>query len=409
MFNQSISTSHYLVSATNKKWLFLIILGLMSSAGLVGTDVYLPLLPDIGKNLNIDSTGMQFTLGIYLFGLSIGQLIFGPLTDRFGRKNLLLIGMLIYFLASLSCAISLSYNQMIASRFIQALGASSGLVIGRAIVGDLFDVKEAGKIFSTIFPFVGMSPAISPVIGGYIGYHFGWQSTFIFTSIFACAVAILSIIYLPESLTYEKRQTLNFYEIFSAYPKLLANSKFITYVSAPCAAYIAYFSYISQSPFIFNAHGFGERAIGTFYITLSFAYVAGNISAKKLLIFSNLDKVLNYGFVIFNLAGLLIFITGIFHLSLFILIGAISLLTFANGFLIPLGSAGVISSFTRTAGYASGLLGFIQLGVAAISSSIIGKLSSNSVEFLGCFIFITTLGGWLLFIVSKNRDSNKIY
>lgn len=401
MLKQSVTTSENIKLITSGRWLFLLTLMLMSTAGLIGSDVYLPALPEIGKALQQNAQGMQLTLGIYLFGLSLGQLILGPLTDRFGRKNLLILGMGVYFLASLSCAFSITYLQMLISRLIQAIGASSGLIIGRAIVGDLFDAKEAGKIFSTIFPFVGMSPAISPVIGGFIGYYFGWQSTFLFVSLFALAVALLVFYFLPETLSEKNRQSLHLLKIISAYPKLLFNKKFIAYVSAPCTAYIAYFAYIAQSPFIFHAYGFGERAIGTFYITLSITYVMGNLTGKRLLGSFELNQVIYWGYMIFNLGGLLLLLVGITHLPLYMMVVAISLLTFGNGFLIPLGTAGIISSFSKSTGYASGLLGFLQLGVAALSSSLIGSLSQNSVANLGIYVFITTLLGITLFTTFK--------
>jgi DHA1 family bicyclomycin/chloramphenicol resistance-like MFS transporter len=275
--------------------LFLITLTLMSTAGLVGSDVYLPTLPEIGQLLMKDSHAMQFTLSIYLFGLSIGQLICGPLTDRYGRKKLLIVGMCLYLIASIACAFSITYSQLLIARLIQALGASTGLVIGRAIVGDLYDARDAGKIFSTIFPFVGMSPAISPVIGGLIGYHFGWPATFIFVGLFAFSVIILSFYYIHETLSIEKRKPLHLWHILTTYPAVLKNKKFIFYASAPCIAYIAYFAYIAQSPFIFHTLGYGERVIGFFYITLSITYVAGNLLGKKLLHRFTLDQTLRVG------------------------------------------------------------------------------------------------------------------
>ncbi|TAK75828.1 MAG: Bcr/CflA family efflux MFS transporter [Gammaproteobacteria bacterium] len=398
MLNQSVTTYQNVNTIMQRKWLLLLILTMMSTAGLVGSDVYLPALPIIGNVLKQDQHAMQLTLGIYLFGLSIGQLIIGPLTDRFGRKNLVIGGMLLYLAASLSCAFSVSYNQMLISRFLQALGACSGLAIGRAIVGDLFEPKEAGKVFSSIFPFVGMSPAISPVIGGFIAYYFGWQATFIFVGLFALAITLLAVSYLPETLTADKQQPLHLMKVLSGYPKLLADKKFLAYLTAPCTAYIAYFAYIAQSPFIFHAHGYGERAIGTFYITLSFTYVAGNLIGKRLLNSFELDRIIRWGYMIFNLGGLLLFMTGLLTTSLVFMVAAISILTFGNGFLIPLGTAGVISASSKSIGYGSGLLGCLQLGSAALSSAIVGIVAQDSILNLGIFIFCATLLGMILFL-----------
>src|SRR5690349_9664569 len=143
MLAKSIKTTPDITFITNRRWLFLLILMLLSTAGLVGSDVYLPSLPEMGNVFHRNQHDMQLTLGVYLVGLSIGQLILGPITDRFGRKKLLVIGMLVYFIASLSCIYAHAYYQILIIRLVQAFGACSGLIIGRAIVGDLFDVKEA--------------------------------------------------------------------------------------------------------------------------------------------------------------------------------------------------------------------------------------------------------------------------
>lgn len=402
MLKKSAKISTNIISIENKKWLLLLILVLMSTTGLVGSDVYLPTLPAIAKALGKDVQSIQFTLGIYLVGLSIGQLFFGFITDHYGRKKPLIAGMALYFIASILCSFSHSYLQMLICRFLQAIGACSGLIIGRAIVGDLFNIREAGKIFSTIFLFVGMSPAISPVIGGFIGFYLGWQSTFIFIAFFAGAVAMLTILFLPETLDQINRQPLKLGIIFRTYPKLLVNKKFLIYALAPCIAYVAYFGYLAQSPFIFHSYGHDEKAIGTFYITLSITYVIGNLLGKKLLNHCALDKVLGYGFLIFNFGGMLLFISGLVHLPLFVMVVAISVVTFGNGFLIPLGTAGVVGSFATIKGYASGLLGFLQLGCASLSSSLVGGLT-HSVLGLGVYIFIATLFGMTLFFsVIKN-------
>jgi len=407
MLNQSVITSPNL-DIKQRKWLFLVILILMSTCGLIGSDLYLPTLPDMGIKLSKDPFTMQLTLSIYLLGLSIGQLILGPLTDHYGRKKLLILGMIIYCFASFSCALVSNYSQFLILRFMQALGACSGLIIGRAIVGDLFDAKKSAEIFSTIFPFVGMSPAISPVIGGIIGYYFGWQANFIFISLLSLLIAILIIHYLPETLLTSNRQPINFLKVLSAYCSLCINKKFIAYVSAPCTAYIAYFAYMAESPFIFHANGFDERIMGSFYITLSAAYVLGNIAGKKIINFIDLNRALFCGYTFFNLGGLLLLISCLLKLSVSYLIFSMSVLTFGNGFLIPLGTAGVISSFSKIRGYASGLLGFLQIGSAALSSSLVGLLSYNdSIVGLGTYILITTLFGLLLFLlfIPKNEFS----
>jgi DHA1 family bicyclomycin/chloramphenicol resistance-like MFS transporter len=388
-----------------QKFTFFLILTLMSVAGLVGSDVYLPTLPTIATYFGKTKEALQLTISLYLLGLALGQLLLGPITDHFGRKRVLIPCMLLYMVASLACAFASNYTLLLISRFFQAVGASGGLVIGRAIIADLFDPKEAGKVFATIFPFVGMSPAISPMIGGLIGYYFGWRFNFIFIAIFAIALIILTTLVIQETLPLLKRKALHLGEVLLAYPRLLRDAGFLFYVIAPCTAYMAFFGYIAESPFIFHSEGYGERAIGSFYFSLSLTYLAGGIISRKLLSKKSLDAVLSYGFKIFSVGALLFFICGIFQSSLLWLILSISILTLGNGFLIPLGTAGVVGNFSGKVGYASGLLGFLQLGVTALVTAYIGHLTQGHVVRLGLFLVgIAILSLLARKLLSKTRQ-----
>lgn len=403
MCNQSVTFTDAIIKNKSERWLFLLIIVLMSVAGLIGYDIYLPAMPQIGMYFHQSMHVVQLTLGVYLIGLSMGQLILGPITDRFGRKKLLIVGMIGYFFSSIFCAFSHSITEMIFFRLIQAISSCSGLIIGRAIVGDLFDAKESGKIFSTIFPFVGMSPAISPVIGGFLSYYFGWQSTFLLMALFAAIIAILVVYFLHETLLESNQRELHFKKILMGYLELIKNRKFIAYAAAPCIAYVAYFAYITQSPFLFHAYGYGERAIGSFYIALSFTYVTGNLIGRRLLASMQLNALIYLGFVFFCFGGLLLLVTIVAGFPLYMIIISFSILTFGNGFLIPLGTAGVMSSFSKSTGYASGLLGFIQLGSAATSSSLIGFFSKHSINYFGLYIFFATIVGLLIFYIFINH------
>ena len=308
MFNKSMVIDKNIAAAEQGSRLFLLILTTMSVVGLLASDIYLPNLPSIASAFGRDIQDMQLTLGVYLFGLSIGQLFYGPLTERYGRKKVLLSGMTIFLFASLSCAMSFSYEQLLVSRLIQSLGACSGLIIGRAIVGDLFDAKKSGEIFATIFPFVGMSPAIAPVIGGLVGYYSSWHMNFIIVALIALFVIATVWLYLPETLQRVESPGSN--NSVSMYFSVLKDKRFFQYALAPCVAYIAYFSYIAQSPFIFHAYGFGQLAIGTFYVTLSMTYIAGNLTGKKLLKQRSIDQLLTKGYLTLCAGSVLLVLSG---------------------------------------------------------------------------------------------------
>lgn len=172
--------------ANNKKDFirYMVILAMMSSMGLLASDIYLPAMPSLSEALSTTDSSLQLTLGVYLFGLAISQIFVGFLSDIYGRRKILLIGFLIYVIASICCSFSSSIQTLIVFRFIQAIGASTGLVVGRATISDQFSLKEATNIYNIIYPIVAISPAIAPLIGGYIVTFFGWQATFEFVAIY---------------------------------------------------------------------------------------------------------------------------------------------------------------------------------------------------------------------------------
>jgi len=375
--------------------LLILMLGMMGVASFLGSDVYLPALPDIGIVMHHTTHAMQFTLGIYLLGLSVGQVILGPLSDAYGRRHVVLWSMVLFLLASLSCAVSVSYNQLLLSRLFQAFGASAGLVLGRAIIRDLYDEKEAGRVIATIFPFMGASPALSPLIGGFLSHYFGWRSTFLLVTLFALAILVLVLCFFHESLNPSHRQSWSFRGILNNYPKVILKKAFWFYAIAPCTSYLAFFAYMSETPFIFHHHGFTDKEIGFLYLNLSATYIVGNFVARHLLKKHKLVTLLRVGYCFFSVGAFMLFATSSVGFSVLAMMISTSLLTFGNGFLMPLGTTGAVSSVTQYVGYASGLLGFIQLGVASLSSSVIGIVSYDSLFRMSLYILCVAVVGVL--------------
>ena len=260
----------------------MIILTMMSSMGLLTSDIYLPAMPNLATALSTTNSSLQLTLGIYLFGLAISQIFIGFLSDIYGRRIVLLFGFCIYIVASICCSLSCSIQTLIIFRFIQAIGASAGLVVGRATISDQFNLKEATKIYNIIYPIVAISPAIAPLIGGYISTFFGWQATFQFVAIFGVILLVMSIFFLKETNQDIERKKL-FY-IFHDYPSLISNTTFLSYVIPVCLVYGAWFTYLSQSTFLFNEMGYAQHSVGYFYIPLAVMIYLGNFLGRKLML-----------------------------------------------------------------------------------------------------------------------------
>lgn len=362
--------------------MYMVVLTMMSTMGLIASDVYVPAMPMLASSLNASTVSVQFTLGIYLLGLSVSQLFAGPLSDHLGRRKVLLFGFVIYVLASIACALSVSIDMLLVSRFLQAVGACTGLVVGRATIADQFDLKEAAGIYNIVYPLVAASPAIAPLIGGYLATWFHWQATFVFVAIYGVVLLLLAIKFLPETL--QKKSDDRILKVFVDSPKLLSNMTFVSYVVAICAIYGAWFTYLSQSTFLFQKMGFEVHQVGYFYIPLACMIYVGNLFSKVSVKRIGVEKTFYFGLGFFLLGGVLFglnLLVGGFSGALSLII-PMSVVSISNGIILPLGIASAINLFPNSAGSASGLVGFCQIGAASLCSTLIGRYFGISVEVL---------------------------
>lgn len=371
--------------------ILLVLLCMMCVIALLSSDIYLPAMPIIAHAFNTHISNVQYTLSIYLLGLSICQLIYGPLSDYWGRKKILTIGIAIFIIASVACTLSKTLPQLLIARFFQALGACSGMVMSRAIAGDLFGRVEAAKVFTAIFPVVGASSAIAPIIGGYLTDWSGWQACFLFLSFFGCVLFLGIILFLGET---KKRignsETLR--TVLKEIPLIFTNYHFIGYTLIVSSAYAAYFVYLAESPFIFQRYGFAPHQIGFFYILLSLFYIVGNLTGRKLINYMSVNGAIIIGICLFLISSISLLCESFIGTSNpFWIIMAMSIQTSGNGFLFPLGTASTVTLFPQSAGTASGLMGFLQLSTASLSVGLLGYTTHNQELPMAIFITCTAL------------------
>ncbi|WP_078663209.1 multidrug effflux MFS transporter [Bartonella sp. WD12.1] len=383
--------------------LFIVIIICLSVGGLISTDIFLPALGNMRYHYQVTESQIQSTIAIFLLALASGQLIYGPLSDNFGRKKTLLFGLFLWLFTTFGIIYTDTLQVLLVLRFLQGLGACAGIVLSRAIINDLLDKKEAGKLYLVIFPFVGSSPAFAPFIGGILLQTFHWQATFIFLSLFILLTIVLCCSVLTETLPPIKRQSFTVIGVIKGSFKVLQNKQFLFYALIPCFAYAIYFAYIVESPFLLTALGLSSVYIGYSYIGVSFTYILGNLVARKFLKREAMEQTIRRGYIIFAIGGLL------FALQMFVSpwplvtsLIAISIITFGNGFLLPLGTALAISSHSHAAGAASGVMGALQLGSAALSAAVIGKISGHIPWVVAILLAIYCLVGFIIYIRRAN-------
>lgn len=386
----------------------LVILTMLSMMGLLASDIYLPAMPTMVNYFHVNSAKLQQTIGIFLLGLSFFQLVYGPLSDQIGRKKIILFGVLLYVLGSFGCAVSTNIYLLLFFRLIQAIGACSGLVLGRTIIADIFPPKEITNVYNIIYPLVAASPAIAPIIGGYLVNHFYWESNFIFVGIFGLILLFLLKDF-PETAPAKKKKFC-FGSILQDYAVIIKNLRFWGLTVIVFCVYGAWFIYLTQSPFIFiDQLHYKSLDVGFFYIPLACSIYIGNLLSKKIKLKYGIELALSVGCIFFLFGALLMaMITFFFNISSALqLIIPMSLLAISNGFILPLGIPAAISLNPDKSGSGSGLVGFLQIFFSAICASFVGEFLGVSIFVMSSTILLLSIFACGFYWISK-RISNQV-
>lgn len=352
----------------------IVVVSMLSAFGLLASDVYLPAMPSMAHEFQVGAWQMPQTVSVYLIALAVAQLFHGPLSDRWGRKPVLSVGIFLYVAGSVGCASAGGFAGFLAWRVVEALGAASGLVIGRAIIADTCDKKTSAKVYSIVYPLVSLSPALAPAIGGYLAAWFGWRADFLFVAGFGLAAFGLVQLRLEETrgVSSGGRDALNPLTGFST---VLTDHTFVRYTLVVCAIYCAWFVYLTQSPFIFAGFGLSETQSGWLYLPLTAGIIAANMISRRLLDRVSYDAIVTGGVACFVVGGLAFAVLEPLHIKHAVaIVLPMLLVSLSNGSSLSLAVAGAIASEHGRAATASGLVGFFQIGSASLAASAASSL-----------------------------------
>ncbi|MFK0222549.1 Bcr/CflA family multidrug efflux MFS transporter [Streptomyces vinaceus] len=353
------------------------ILGGLSALPPLSMDMYLPALPQVTGALHSPAATIQLTLTACLAGMALGQLVIGPMSDKWGRRRPLLIGMVVYVLATAICALAPSAELLIGFRLLQGLAGSAAIVIARAVVRDLYDGVEMARFFSTLMLISGVAPIIAPLIGGQILRFADWRGVFVVLTGVGAVLTLVVWRSLGETLPPEQRQTGGVGSALRTMRGLLADRVFAGYTLAGGFAFATLFSYISASPFVVQEiYGASPQAFSLLFGLNSVGLIAaGQINGKLLVGRVRLDKVLGLGLAVITAASvsLLLMSTGVFgEVGLVPIASALFVLMSAMGLVLPNTNALALMRTPHAAGSASALLGTSSFLVGAIASPLVG-------------------------------------
>lgn len=395
------------ISSSKRLWIALI-LGSLSAFGPLSVDMYLPALPDIAKDLHTDQSLVQLSLTFFLFGLSFGQLLAGPLSDIKGRRPILLYGLTIYFAVSLICAFSQSIWFLIPLRLFQGLSGAAGIVISRAVVRDLYSGKELTKFFSMLALVQGLGPILAPIIGGQLLRFAPWQGVFIVLTTVGFIMFFIVFFGLPETLPPHSRSHGGFKNTFVTFQKLVLDRSFMGFAIAQGLVTAAMFAYISGSPFVIQSiFGASPQMFSMiFAINGVGIMIASQLTGRLTWKFSE-RKMFVFGLGMSAFGSVLLLLMVMLHGGLFTILPFLFLVVSSVGVVNTTGFTLALQNHGKSAGSASALLGVLSLTFGGIAAPLVGIGGGGTAIPMGIVITCSGLGALITYFLLVYQKQNK--
>jgi len=375
--------------------------------GPLSTDLYLPSLPGIARDLMAEASAVQLTLSVFLLGFAVGQILYGPLSDRFGRRPVLLGGIAIYLAGTAACALAPTIQALIAARFAQAVGACSGVVLARAIVRDLFAPERAASVMAYMGSAMAIGPMVGPVIGGQLEIRFGWRANFILLALFGAAMLVAVLATMQETNRNRDPSALSPRRMLGNFRDMLRARRFLGCTLTATFVYGGLFTFISVSSFVLiDVVGLTPDLYGFCFAAMVVGYMVGALSAGRVVQHLGVDRVMLSGGILAGGSGVVLAILSVLAgraIGVVEIVVPMMVYGAGVGWVLPASSAAAVGAYPDKAGAASSLLGVIQMCVAAGIGALVGHLLDGTARPMGLAIAFCGLGT-LAAIVSMRGD-----
>jgi len=379
----------------------IVLLGALCVVTPFAVDMYLPAFSTIAREYRTSTSEISLSLSTYFVGFALGQMLYGPLLDRYGRKRPLYLGLTVYILCSIGCASAHSLHAFVALRFLEALGGCVAQVGAIAMVRDFFPVKESAKIFSLLFLMIGVSPLLAPTIGSLLIVAFGWRWIFVLLAAIAAAILTVTFFFLPEGHQPDPTVSLEPGPMVASFWNIFKDPQFLTYTLAGGFSFAGLFAFVAGSP-IFFMDGFhmGTKAFGIVFAVLVMGFIGGNQINIFLLRRFTSQQIFLAALVVQVITGAIFFVGMRSHL---VGLAATMVLFFVFlsciGLTYPNSAALALAPYSTHAGRASALLGCLQTGTGALISMGIGMLGAGAVVSL---LSSTALVALVVLLIGRN-------
>ena len=391
---------------------FTLFLSAAVALGPLATDMYLPSLPILSKVFAAPVSEVQWTLSVFMIGIASFQLVVGPLSDRFGRKNILALGLIIFAAACFGCQLATTIEELTFYRLLQSFGVCIAVVVPRAMVRDLFGRKAAALKLSRMSTYMGFAPALGPIIGGYVVLSYGWEGVFSLLGVYTLLVAMVAVFFMEETLLRRDLVALSPAQVASNNYEILSSSKFIGYAVTAALCFGGFFAYISGSSFVLiNVMGVPTDHFGYYFGFVVTGFMGGTVLGPWLSAKFDLTKSLQVG-IFLSLAGgsllLALALGDILHPAA--IVGPMWLYNVGVGCVIPQCQAETMHPFPTKAGAASALAGFIVLGFSAFLGLTVAELYAGTQMPMVTIVFLMGIATNLFFylvVYPQRREHHK--
>lgn len=387
-----------------RRSLTLVILGLLTAFGPMGIDLYLPAFPDVAVDLGVSISTVPLTLTTSMIGMGVGQILYGPLSDRFGRKKPMVGGLIMFTVASVLCALAPSFELLMGFRFLQALGGAAGVVIARAIVRDLYQGKELAKALSIVVMVFGLVPVLAPPLGAALLGLGGWRTLFYFLALFGIGCIAVST-RIPETLAGDRRNDHGLISAARVYASLVTDPRFLAPALIIGCSYVTLFGVISTAPAILMDYfGLGELQFAVLFCFLSLCFALGAPVNRRLLGSLSMQRLIMGAVVLQAAASAALLAAGLLGplLGVFVVTVGLTMLTVAV--VSANGTALALDPFPSAAGSAAALVGLFGMVVGASVSTLLVVLHFPVVTELATTMLVGSVAGLLMFpFISEHR------
>ena len=374
-----------------------LILGMLIGMGAFGIDLYLPAFGFIAHSLQISEGQVQLSLTSYFVALALGQLVYGPLSDRFGRRPPLIFGFALFIVASVGLAMTSTIQMLVALRFVQGIGACAGMVVSRAVVRDLRSGEEAAKLFASMLLVLGVSPILAPIVGSWLISVWPWQSVFWFLAALGAACLAVVLFFLEETNPPARRSG-GLGPAFATYGRLIRDRPFVATVMVGGFSQGALFAYLAGSSFVYmTLHGVSAGQYSLLFAINAAALIGFAQFNVRLMRWTGALNILRGGTLVQTAAGLLLLVAAILHWDSVVVLACLLFLTVGcQGLLGPTSSVLALEPHAAAAGAASALMGGLQFGCGALASGLVSEFFNNTSVPMAAVIALCSAAGLLI-------------